>query len=215
MDRQIKIDHRPFKRKHKSRKLNDSIDTWIFTIQIIFKFNTLMIDELVSIVCEYATPTLCDLLAKQFPNRFILIEPSPMNSLYGDLSAKWIVLATHYEKKKAEEARVVHDAGSASYGYDCYLSFVTLPSDKLLSETKYSFDAHEQFMNPELKYKDCRFLARRPADEDSQYLILHGPTKKLSLMGPNIGFEQNIASLDDSPATLLQALIDHGTIDVD
>jgi hypothetical protein len=206
----LKIDHRPLKR----RKLNEFVDTWIFTIQIIFKFHTMIINELVSIVCEYATPTLCDLLAKQFPNRFILIEPAPMNSMYGDLSAKWIVLATDYDKNKKTEETHTH----SFYGYDCYFGFVSGPSSDLqndIFEHKYSFDEEKHAMDPEIKYEDCQFLAMRSADEDSQDLFIHVPTKKLGLIGSNIGFEQNIASLDDSAATLLQALIYHGTIDVD
>ncbi len=71
-------------------------------------------------------------------------------------------------------------------------------------------------MDAAVRREDCELLAEKPAEESSQYLFVHKPTRSLYLIGENVGSMEQIESIgnvDQSPTRVLHALFRERTFE--
>jgi hypothetical protein len=158
---------------------------------------------LADLIIEYGKETLCDLLSTTFPTRFVMIEPAAIGDPYGDLSAKWFV------KSPSDPS----DSVESDDGDTCFGGLVCSPYEIEYFST--FFDDYKS----KIAIDECQLLLVRPAEQDSQFLLVHKPTHKLYLLGVKlIDLDQEeIASVGhvyESPSTLLRMLLREGTLEI-
>ncbi len=203
---------RKCKRKYKEIEIETHLETQTDTKAVLPK-------ALMQIVMMYGRPTLCDLLALQFPERFRFLAPAAIgvSDEYADLFATWILYDPNDQLRSKHNKDTDKPADT-----DCYLQTVksqdmsfrrcfqqTWREQQLQVQDRVSsgiplYTNYEPALSHELK--DCELLLIRQRAIDSFYLYLHRPTSTLTLIGDNIHIE---CLRETSPSSLLETLTSH------